>query len=150
MSNRFGRTYPHSELGDKIRAARKKRCLSQTVVATRVGLSLRHYIRIENGEIRPSAEVLNRVAGELGDNELAREAAQAEADDPHRSGLTLEQLLVLRIEEVARGAALNVLAEGWQDGIPGHRWTDGPTRPVLPRSGYAGRSRPASSRLVNQ
>ena len=53
------------EIGKRIKAARKRKKLSQTELANRLGKTLRSVQKYESGEIEPSIALLNTIASEL-------------------------------------------------------------------------------------
>lgn len=54
------------ELGEKLRAVREKAKLTQAEVATKAGVHVNYYARIERGEENPSFEKLQSVMKALG------------------------------------------------------------------------------------
>lgn len=56
------RTYPHKDLGERCRALRKKRKLSQMDVTKQFDFSLSHYQKIERGELDPRFTTLRKLA----------------------------------------------------------------------------------------
>lgn len=54
------------ELGEKLRAIREKAKLTQAEVASRAGVHVNYYARIERGEENPSFEKLQSVMKALG------------------------------------------------------------------------------------
>lgn len=61
-----GKVTASSELGQRIRAARKQAKLTQQELATRAGMHRPNLARIESGKHKPSAETLERLAAGLG------------------------------------------------------------------------------------
>lgn len=55
-----------NDLGDRVKAFRTRKGMSQEVLADESGLSLRTVQRIENGESNPTGESLKRLANALG------------------------------------------------------------------------------------
>ncbi len=52
-------------LGERIKAARNERHLTQQVLADQAGMGIRHYQNIENGLINPSYKVLSAIIHRL-------------------------------------------------------------------------------------
>lgn len=59
---------PWAVQGRKLRAARNLTRLSQENFAPEVGTTRRHLIRLENGEHRPSSDLLGRIAERTGES----------------------------------------------------------------------------------
>ena len=72
--------YPES--GSALRAARRSRLpsISQERLAEAVGITRRHMIRLENGEHRPSGDLRDKIAVELGVDPSALPAEEGHAD----------------------------------------------------------------------
>jgi transcriptional regulator with XRE-family HTH domain len=84
-------------LGARIKAARLAVGVSQERMAERIGTSRRHYIRIENGEHRPGAQLLDAIARETG-----TDATELADDDEEDASMDLYQALRREIREIVR------------------------------------------------
>lgn len=49
------------ELGEKLKNAREKACLTQAEVAVKAGVHVNYYARVERGEENPTFEVLQSI-----------------------------------------------------------------------------------------
>ena len=58
--------HPHEDLGNRCRALRKKRGLSQMDIVRQSEFSLSHYQKIERGDLDPRFTTLRRLALVLG------------------------------------------------------------------------------------
>lgn len=90
--------YPES--GAALKRARKGK-ISQERLAERVGTTRRHMIRLENGENRPSVDLRDRIADELG---VPRETliAAEEEDEDSSMPISLDEFLRMRVRELMR------------------------------------------------
>lgn len=79
-------TVKYPESGAAIRLARSKTepRVSQERLAEAVGITRRHMIRLENGEHRPSPDVRDRIAAELGVDPSILPAEEERAGAPFR------------------------------------------------------------------
>lgn len=62
MADVAKKEYPHKDLGDRCRALRKRRRLSQLDVVRQFEFSLSHYQKIERGELDPRFSTLRKLA----------------------------------------------------------------------------------------
>lgn len=81
------RHFPFSENGARIRSFRKRAGKSQENLASEVGTTRRHMIRLENGEHLPSSDLRNRIASATG-----REPEEIQsADDEEEASMPLSR-----------------------------------------------------------
>lgn len=94
---------PYATQGRALRAARNRRHMSQENFAPIVGTTRRHLIRLENGEHRPSGDLLARIAEQTGaDPESFGYPADDEEESRAVRGLSLDDFLRLRTREILR------------------------------------------------
>lgn len=89
---------PWAAQGRNLKAARKLVRLSQENFAPEIGTTRRHLIRLENGEHRPSGELLGRIAERTGKavDEFGYPSADDEEEDPWSLMLRAVQKLAER------------------------------------------------------
>jgi transcriptional regulator with XRE-family HTH domain len=83
-------------MGERLRALRRERELTQREFATRVGLSKEYYGRIERGRVLPSVETLYALACELDVcvSDILGEISQFLVDPSGKDPLALQRLAV--------------------------------------------------------
>lgn len=100
-------------IGERIRAARKERGLTQDELAERIGMNGRHLSRIETGKLGAPKRTLLRIAEGL--DIAVEDLADAEPPTPVRPALPDPELYeqfqaVSRMEEEDRKAVKRILA----------------------------------------
>jgi transcriptional regulator with XRE-family HTH domain len=51
---------------EKLKAIRKSKGITQTELAKRLHIDRTHLVKVENGQVKPSLALLERIAAELG------------------------------------------------------------------------------------
>lgn len=91
--------FPFRENGAVIRAARKVAGKSQERLASEVGTTRRHMIRLENGEHLPSSDLRNRIAEATGQS---AKSIQSSEDDDEESDPAMREAFSLFVDLMAR------------------------------------------------
>lgn len=94
MSTVVNERRPWRDQGKNLQRARKRLGISQERFAPMVGTTRRHLIRLENGEHRPSSELLGRIAAETG--EQSKSFGYPPDDEEDESELASDLLRALR------------------------------------------------------
>lgn len=91
---------PFAPQGARLKQARRENLgIGVNKASVRYGISWRYLIRLENGERKPSAELLARIATETGTP--VDEFGYPDPDDEEEARVvTLDQLLEMRVAEI--------------------------------------------------